>query len=82
MSLASWIARKRWAANMARAKAFRDTLSFSQRQVFDMSLRPRLPEQYPDERTMVIDYPDALYHVTIDDLCRAIRAVTRNRILQ
>jgi len=78
MGFASWIARKRWAANMARAKAFRDTLNFSQRQVFDRSLRPRLPK----EQGVVIDYPDALYHITIDDLCRAIRAVTRDRMFQ
>jgi hypothetical protein len=76
MGFATWIARKRWAANMSRAKAFRDGLGFAERQVFDRALRPPLKH----EKGLVIGYPDALYRVTIDDLCRAMRAVTLKRL--
>jgi len=70
MSFATWIKHRRWGANMRRARAFRETLCFSARQKFDAALRPRLG----GEEGAVVAYPDALYHITIDDLCRAIRA--------
>lgn len=67
---AEWIADVRWSANMRRARRWRRELSFSQRLKFDAAIRPRLER----EPGLVIDYPDAIYHVTIDDLCRAIMA--------
>lgn len=75
MGFASWIARKRWAANMNRAKRFRDELGFMEREIFDNAIRPPIAS----EPGIVIDYPDALYHMSIDDLCRAMRAVTMSR---
>ena len=63
-----WINDRRWAANMRRARAFRRELLFSQRVQFDKSIRPRID----GEKGLVIDYPDAIYHITIDDLCRAM----------
>lgn len=74
MSFSQWIADWRWAMNAKRARAWRRDLSFSRRQAFDAALRPRLPRPYPDERDDIVAYPDALYHISIDDLCRAIAA--------
>jgi hypothetical protein len=74
MGFAQWINDLRWGANMRRARAWRRELSFSKREAFDAALRPRLPRPYPDERSDIIAYPDALYHIGIDDLCRAMLA--------
>jgi hypothetical protein len=68
VSFVQWINDWRWAANVRRARAYRRTLSFSQRAAFDRALRPKLSR----ERETVIDYPDAFYYVGIDDLCRAM----------
>lgn len=68
MSFAQWINDRRWAANMRRARAYRRKLSFGARLRFDAALR------HPLDGESVIAYPDALYHVTIDDLCRAMVA--------
>lgn len=54
--------------NAKRARAWRRGLLFSQRQKFDDALRPSIGTN------SVITYPDALYHITIDDLTRAMRA--------
>lgn len=74
MGFAQWIEDMRWAANARRARAWRRRLSFSERQKFDAALRPRLPRPYPDERDDVIAYPDAIYHIKISDLIRAMTA--------
>ena len=79
MGFAQWIEDRRWAANVRRARALRRELLFSQRQTFDAALRRHLPRPYPDEREDIVAYPDAFYHVTIADLCRAIAAVTASR---
>lgn len=63
-----WLNDLRWARNIRRARAFRRRLSFSGRMAFDDAIRPNLG------RGEVIAYPDALYHVTINDLCRAMLA--------
>lgn len=71
MGFGAWIARKRWLANVERAKLYRETLSFSDRQVFDANLRPQ-----PDGTEYgALQYPGAIYHITIDDYCRAVTAV-------
>jgi hypothetical protein len=59
---------RRWAANVRRARAWRRDLSFSEREKFDTSLRPKLQR----EPGKVIAYPDAFYFVTIGDLLRAM----------
>lgn len=82
MGFAQWIEDRRWAANVRRARSFRRGLSFSQRETFDTALRRRLPRPYHDERDDIVAYPDAFYFVTIKDLCRAIAAVTANRVLR
>ncbi len=67
MSFAQWVADMRWAANAKRARKWRRRLSFSGRIAFDQAIRPKV-------KSGVIDYPDALYHITIDDLTRAMIA--------
>lgn len=67
--LAQWINDRRWAANARRARAWRRRLLFSQRQAFDNALRPIVGGA-------IIAYPDALYHVTDDDLIRAMEAAS------
>lgn len=62
-----WVADMRWAMNVKRARAWRRQLSFSRRLAFDKALRPPVSGG-------VIDYPDAVYHITIDDLTRAMIA--------
>ena len=64
--LAQWIEDLRWSANMCRVRRMRRELIFSRRRIFDDALRP--------EATVgtIIAYPDAFYHVRIDDVCRAI----------
>jgi len=66
MSFVTYINDWRWAMNVKRARAWRRKCLFSQRLKFDAALRPKIGDG------QVIDYPDALYHITIDDLCRAI----------
>ena len=70
MSFSQWLADMRWAMNMKRARAWRRKLTFTERQAFDDALRPLVRQ----ERSMRVDYPDAFYRVTIDDLCRAMMA--------
>lgn len=53
-----------------KASAWRRELLFSQRVAFDDALRPRLK----NEVGKAIAYPDAIYHIDIDDLCRAMVA--------
>lgn len=67
-----WLNDFRWAMNVKRARAYRRTLMFSQRHTFDDELRPKLSGA-------VIAYPDALYHVEIDDLLRATMAAGQRR---
>lgn len=67
MGFAQWVEDWRWAMNAKRARAWRRRMMFSQRKAFDDALRPPI-------RGAVIAYPDALYHISIDDLCRAIKA--------
>jgi hypothetical protein len=57
---------------LARAKVIRRGLSFSKRVKFDDELRPIL------DNGMRIAYPDALYHVTAEDLRRAEAAVVEH----
>jgi hypothetical protein len=71
---AQWLNDRRWAANARRARSWRRRLGFAERVKFDNILRPHLQEP-----GMVIDYPDALYHITVDDLIRAMLA-TRPRV--
>jgi hypothetical protein len=68
--LARWLADRRWASAVRHAREYRRELSFSQRELFDRKLRPRIKGE-PDK---VIAYPDAIYHITMDDLCRAMIA--------
>jgi len=72
MSFAQWVEDFRWAMNAMRARAWRRRLTYASRAAFDAALRP--PLKY--EVGMVIDYPDALYHITIDDVCRAMKAAS------
>jgi hypothetical protein len=69
MSFAQWLDDMRWAMNVKRARAWRRKLPFSRRAAFDRALRHPL-RRIPDT---VVDYPDAFYAVSIDDLCRAMR---------
>ena len=57
----------RWALLMAKARAHRRTLLFSQRKQFDDAFR------HVFERN-IIAYPDAFYHATDGDFLRAYRA--------
>jgi len=63
-ALGQWIEDLRWAANMIRARRWRREIGFSARIRFDNKIR------HPVEGG-VIAYPDAFYHVEIEDLCRA-----------
>lgn len=65
-TLAEKIENLRWALNMMRARAWRRDLLFSERAKFDSALRPRMADG------SIVAYPDAIYHVKIEDLCRAI----------
>ena len=60
-----WLQDRRWAANMRRARRWRRGLAFSQRRRFDESLRHPLGNN-------LIDYPDAIWHATADDVFRAM----------
>jgi hypothetical protein len=54
-----------WALRMIHARRLRRTLMFSQRYEFDRAIRHVMSGD------AVIDYPDAVYHVTKEDLRRA-----------
>lgn len=76
---AQWIEDMRWAMNVKRARAYRRKLIFSKRLAFDRALRPIIEVPFKsseddDPKFCIIDYPDAFYHVNIDDLCRAMIA--------
>lgn len=72
---ARWVEARRWAANVSRARTFRQGLAFSERRIFDMAMRPPIHS----DRSLVIEYPDAFYHVTIIDVARAMNAVHKFR---
>lgn len=72
MSVGQWINDLRWAMNMKRVRAMRREMFFSERIKFDSALRPPID----GEPGVVVDYPDAFYHVTIEDI---VRGVTRSR---
>jgi hypothetical protein len=72
-TFAQWLEDFRWAMNVKRARAWRRDLGFSQRQAFDQSLRPPIK----GENEIVVSYPDAFYHVKIDDLLRAMNTTRR-----
>jgi len=63
--MSNWLNDIRWSANVRRARKFRRNLSFSKRKIFDEELRYRTENS-------VVSYPDAFYHLTIDDLLRAM----------
>lgn len=65
-----WLWAMRWARKFLRR---RDVL-FSHRQKFFDALRPRFENEYPDERTTVVAYPDAIFMVKAADVDRAIEA--------
>ena len=69
--MGQWLADFRWAMNVMRARRWRRNLSFDARIRFDIAIRPYATRASdgPDLRIM---YPDALYHITIDDLTRAM----------
>jgi hypothetical protein len=69
VSEVSWIADFRWAMNAMRARRFRRSIGFSARVSFDDALRPKV-------KGGVIAYPDALYHISVDDVIRAMAAAS------
>lgn len=73
-TFAEWVNDWRWAMNVKRARAWRRQLIFSQRLAFDKAIRPVIGDSYG-----IIDYPDAFYAITINDLCRAIEASYKQR---
>lgn len=77
--LAGWIADFRWAMNMMRARRYRRAAGFAARIRFDDALRPRLKRGPYDANQPVIAYPDAVYHITVDDVIRAARAALRDK---
>ena len=60
-----------WAFRMVKARRARRRALFSIRQRFDDALRPHVVGVYPDERSDVIAYPDAIYHADTHDFARA-----------
>jgi hypothetical protein len=58
-----------WASLVAEVRAIRGALTFSKRSQFDDALRPILGED------RVIAYPDAIYHITREDVVRAKGAI-------
>ncbi len=56
-----------WLSVVGRAQHFRRTLTFSQRQIFDNELRPVAVG-------VQVAYPDAFYHLKLDDFYRAMKA--------
>ncbi len=53
------------------SRRFRRQIGFSERVKFDAELRP---PHWPDAR---IAYPDAVYHITVDDVIRAMEAAAK-----
>lgn len=72
-----WAADFRWAMNMMHVRRFRRTLGFEARIRFDNALRPKPSRLRPQPDPVVIDYPDAPYHITVDDVLRAMHASAR-----
>ena len=70
--IGQWMADFRWAMNAMRARRWRRSLTFSARIRFDDALRPRLARE--GSAQPVIAYPDAIYHIKVDDLIRAMWA--------
>ncbi len=63
--LGQWMSDFRWAMNAMRARRIRRELGFARRVAFDNELRPKL------DAPNVIAYPDALYHIKVEDVIRA-----------
>jgi hypothetical protein len=61
-----WVDDFRWAMNAMRARRYRRGVGFSERIRFDDALRPHV-------KNGVIAYPDAVYHITVEDVIRAMR---------
>lgn len=59
-----------WAWHMFRVRRIRRSVPFSRRCVYDRQLRPSLLP-LTQGRSSVIDYPDAIYHITRKDMIRA-----------
>lgn len=74
-----WLADFRWAMNVMRARRWRRELGFGQRIIFDGAFRPRLEKRHPQHEPDVIAYPDAFYHITVDDLIRAMETAAEAR---
>lgn len=87
--LGTWLDDRRWAMNVMRARRVRRRLSFSQRIAFDEALRPTVPMQRLRTQTEIaaeippftqsaveINYPDAFYRVTVNDVIRAMTVAT------
>jgi hypothetical protein len=77
IAFAQWLADKRWAANAMRARRWRRLLSPEQREIFDDVLRRLGPDGWAAPPRA---YPDALYEITIDDVCRAMIASRLGRL--
>lgn len=73
---AQWLNDIRWARNMRQARRLRRGFGFSERVAFDRAIRPRIKT----ERGGVIDYPDAFYYVTADDIERALFAAAEDTL--
>lgn len=74
--LTQWLADFRWAMNAMAARRFRRKVGFERRIRFDDALRPRLGQHERSDGVTyqdLIAYPDALYHITVDDVIRAMR---------
>lgn len=78
MNLREWINDWRWAINAKRARAWRRDITYGQRRLFDEALRPPSKRDGPRVCTF-ITYPDAIYHITVDDLTRAMIISTTGR---
>lgn len=63
-----WMNDFRWAMNAMTARRVRRALLFSQRQTFDSAIRPKT------SCGSTVAYPDAIYHITADDVIRAMNA--------
>lgn len=72
-----WMADFRWAINAMRVRRIRRDLGFSERIAFDNELRPRVRQVHPQHIPAVIAYPDAVYHITVDDVIRPLKALTK-----
>ena len=66
----SWFEDFRWAMNAMRARRWRRQIGFAARIRFDNALRPKIK----GEPGVVIDYPDALYNIKVEDVIRAMWA--------